>query len=264
MEALQGKADQLESDLREANNHDQTTTLSMESLQEKADQLESELKAQKEHNQKLESDLELLEDDVDRLRSELEKKDGDDDYPGPGIEVLEAEAEADRLWTEKQEKLKSKMRELKAQKDQSDQNLYKLDMEFLEAQKSKQAEDDPEILEAIRRDLEAAKSKPREDFSPEVVEAVQRDTEAGKSKQAEEGKQVENSNPETVEPVWPGIEGNRKLYPQWNSKKDLEQDKKALHMEIETHQASGHSQVSSSAPILGFNPFKSYPEQIVD
>ena len=258
MEALQGKADQLESELKAANNHDQTTKSSMEALQGKADQLESELKALKEHNQKLESDLEMLEDDADRLRSELEKKDGDDDYPGPGIEALEAEAEADRLWTEKQEKLKSEMRVLKAQMDQSDQNLYKLDMEFLEAQKSKQVEEDPEIVEAIRRDVEAAKSKPREDFSPEVVEPVQRDIEAKK------GKQVENSNPETVEPVWPGIEGSRKLYAQRTSKKDLEQDKKALHIENETHQASGHSRVSSSAPILGFNPFKSYPDQIVD
>ena len=264
MEILQGKADQLESDLRAANNHDQTTTSSITALQEKTAQLESELKAQKERNQKLESDLEMLEDDADRLRTELERKDGDDDYPGPGSEALEAAAEADRLWTEKMEKLKSEAKVLKAQTDQADQDLYKREMEFLEAQKSKQTEEDPEILEAIRRDPEAATSKPREDFSPEVVEAVQQDIEAENSEQAEKGKQVENSNPESVEPVWPGIEGSRKLYPQWKSKKDLEQDKKALHMENETHQASGHSQVSSSVPILGFNPFKSYPEQIVD
>ena len=226
MEALQGKADQLDSHLRAANNHDQTTTSSMEALQEKVDQLESELKTQKEHNQKLKSDLEMREDDADQLRSELEKKDGDDDYPGPGIEVLEAEAEQDR----KLEKLKSEARVLKAQKDESDQRLYKVEMESLE-QKIKKAEEDPELLPeivvAVRRQVGAAKIKLRKDFGPEVVEAVRRETEAGKSK------------------------------------KDLEQNKKALHTGNETHQASGHSQVSSSAPILGFAPFKSYPEQIV-
>ena len=236
----------------------------MEALQGKADQLDSDLRAQKEHTQKIESDLEMLEDEADLLRSELLKKDGDDEYPGPGIEVLEAAAEADRLWTEKQEKFKSEMRALKAEMDQSDQNLHKLDMEFLEAQKSKQIEEDPGKVEDIQRDLEAAKSKPREDFSPEVVEAVRRATEAGKSKQVEKGKEVENSNLETVEPVSPGIEGSPTLYAQWKSKKDLEPDTKALHMGNETHQASGHSQVSSFAPILGFSPFKPYPEQIVD
>ena len=213
MAALQGKSDQLESDLRKANEHDQTTKSCMEALQGKADQLESDLKAQREHNQKIESDLEMLQDEADLLRSELLKQDGDDEYPGPGIEALEAEAEDDRLWTEKQEKLKSEMRALKAENDQSDYRLCKSDMEFLEAHKSKQGEEDPEILEDIRRDLEAAK------ISPEVVEAVRRDIEAEKSKQ------VENSSLETVEQ---------------------------------------HSQVSSFAPILGLNPFKSYPEQIVD
>ena len=239
MEALQGKADQLESDLKVQKEHNQTINSSMEALQGKADQLESDLKVQKEHNQTLKSDMEMLEDDADRLRSALEPL--DDEYPGPSPEELKAEAEADRLWSENQQRLKSEMEALQAEGDQLKQNRHKLDMEFLEAEKSKQVE----------------KS------NPEIAEAVGRDIEAGKGKQAEKSEEVKNLNPETV-PVWPGIKVGPKLNAQWKSRKDSEQDEKVLHVEKETHQASGHKQVSSSAPILSFNLSMSYSEQTVD